>query len=157
MIKKENIKKWIRLMNESFNYSDEIGNLCIKRATISEKIFQNIILPTKGFFISKPGDFIIPQDWGNTNPCSVTVYRNATEGGIWDDDIVNHGSDDDVKTFCCPHFQEDAPCTVDCKYKHDNNEYFKLDQEIKDLKEKRTNITVARHAAWKQIFRRESR
>lgn len=156
MSKKENIKKWMRLVNESFDYVDNIGDLRIKRATILEKIFPERVQPTKGFFISKPMDFIIPKDWGHTDPCTVTVYRNAREN-LWDDDIVNLGTDDDIKIFCCPHFQESAPCTMDCQYKHDNNECFKLDQEIKDLEEKKTNIISARHAAWKRIFQRDSK
>ena len=123
------IKEYFKLLNQSFDYVEEWSNLTMQQATIAEQIFPERIQPTKGFLFPKPMDFIVPQDWGFSDPCTVTVFRNGAEDWLGGH-INNFGTEDDVKTFRCPYFDENTPCSTDCRFKYQNNEYFSLGPKI---------------------------
>ena len=156
MSKIKQIKEWLRLVSVSSDASERVGKLLMRNGTVTDTIFHERIQETKGFFRPQVTDFIVPKDWGCKDPCTVTVFRNASDG-LWDDLIINLGTDEDVKTFYCPHFDENTPCTQECKYRSQNNEYFALQKQIKEAKAERAKILQERANAWHQIFARKSK
>ena len=152
----QKIKKYFKLLDITFCQSDRIDNLCSARDDIAGAIFHNRIQSARGTFQRKPTNFIVPYDWRYTDPCSVTMYRNADTDYI-SDDIVNLGTDDDVKTFSCPRFDENAPCNKDCQYRAKNNQYFELSKKIDTAKKYRDATVAARRDALRAIFKSAQR
>lgn len=150
--KKRQIKQWRKLANRSSNSLDKLTNLRIKLATITDTIFPTRVQPAKGFFNPKPTDYIVPTNWGVTDPCVVTIYRNAIEDSIWEDGVVNIGTDEDVKDFQCPHFREKHPCHQKCKYRQQNNNYFKLPSGIENATARFEKLRTRRKAAWANLI-----
>ncbi len=148
------LNEWFKLVTAGFNMLDKIGNLYSKQYNIAEVIFPNRIQPTKGFFVPKVQDYIVPNDWGETDPCKVTIFRNATTDPL-SDHFTNLGDDSDVKEFYCPYMSNDMNCTKTiCKYKEKLQEYTKLERQIMDLEREQTAIIAKRRAAWQNIFTR---
>jgi len=146
------VKEYLELLAKTFDCGETLNRRQAEYNTIVETIFQERIQPTQGFFKRKPTEFVVPTNWGKTDPCNITIFRNAGVN-CWDDVICNLGTNEDVKTFCCPHFNENKPCTHDCQYRVKNNRFFEIANLI-DVAKKSYDDTVAkRHMAWKQIFK----
>ena len=146
------IKEYLKLLSETFDSNEKVSRLNSERGTIAESIFPERIQPTRGFWKRRPTEFVAPTNWGQTDPCAVTIFRNA-ELNCWDDEICNFGTDEDIKTFYCPHFNENAPCEHDCQYRAKNNRYFEIPKLIDMAEKSRDDTVVKRQAAWKQIFK----
>lgn len=154
--KKQQLKDWWKLVNATWDISGELGALYMQNGTVLSTIFPDRLQPTEGIFKAKPTDFIVPVDWGNTEPCSVTIYRNGYFD-TWSDDIMNVGTKDDIKTFSCPHFDKDKPCPHECKYKAMNNESFELAERIAAVEKKRDEALALRRAAWQKFLGRKGK
>ena len=153
----ELFKQWYNLVNQSINELDNINHLRIKLTTANDHIFKEKIQPTTGFFFRKTDSFIKPSiaDWGIILPCTVTIYRNAIENNIWEDGIVNVGTEDDVKEFQCPLYTTESKCTkTACPYNFYNHQHFDLPAQIKTAEETHKTTVAKRHAAWKQMWTR---
>lgn len=128
------------------------NQLVAKRSTIAETIFPDRVLPTSGLFCTKPAEFTGRQPH---DPCVVTEYACAHEN-LWDDDIINLGSDNDVKDFPCePYYQEGVPCTnTNCQFCSKNHKFWELTKQIEEAKKERA--IAARHLkeARKNLFKR---
>ena len=146
------VKEYLELLAKTFDCGETLNRRQAEYNAIVETIFPERIQPTQGFFKRKPTDFIAPTNWGEYDPCTVTIFRNA-EVNCWDDNITNFGTDEDIKTFYCPHFNENIPCKHNCRYQIKNNKYFEI-QKLIDAAQQSYDDTVAkRHMAWKQIFK----
>lgn len=150
------IKNYINLFHESINSLDEISKYAARLTTIQDTIFPERLQDTNGFFFARPTEYIVPKNWALTDPCTVTIYRNAAVD-VLSDQIFNRGTADDVKTFCCPYFNENKPCTAACKYQPLNNEYMEITKKLSDARARHDAIVAQRHAAWKQIFSRNAK
>jgi len=151
------IKQYLDLLNASIECNDKIGTLYMQRKTIADLIFPDRIQSTKGFFKTKVTDFVIPNNWCITDPCSVTIYRHAA-ADVLSDMIINTGGHDDVKTFYCPHRSDDGKCTnVVCRYHKKLQEYEKLTKQIQDAERERDAVRAQRVTAWKNIFSRNAK
>jgi hypothetical protein len=149
---RDRIKKYKALFNESYESFEKLNNLERKRFELNDVLFAERLQPTKGFIRPKVTEFVVPNDWGNTDPCKVTIYRNGVEDWL-SDYIHNFGTDEDVKTFPCPNFKENQKCTCECKYRLKNNELFDLDNKlIPEAEIEYEEIMEKRKAAWEQIF-----
>lgn len=149
---KGKVKQYIELFKESTNSLNKLAELRRKRFDLSYVLFIERLQPTKGFIRPKVTEFVAPNDWGNTDPCEVTIYRNGTEDWL-DDTIHNFGSAEDVKTFRCPNFKENAKCTCECPYRLKNNEYFDLDNKlIPEAEIEYEELLAKRRIAWEHIF-----
>ena len=151
--KRHQIKEWWNLSKSYFNQIETVGNLSMKLGSTNATIFIDRIQPTKGFIIAKPLDYIVPNDFGNNDACSVTVYRNASVDVI-SDDIINLGTKDDVRVFYCRHFSGTTPCNHECKYRATNNQSFELSEMVDRATQELAEIDIKRKSAWKQIFTR---
>ncbi len=153
--KKQQFKNWWQLFLQSLDDLDNINELKSQRTAIGDNIFPDRMQPTKGFFRRKTTDFIVPQNFGIDNPCAVTIFRNAITDGIWGPDIINIGSNEDVKTFYCPNSTENAPCSkMNCKYYKQNHDYFDLGCQIIAAEAKHKETVQQRKTAWKQLWTR---
>ena len=153
----ELFKEWYKLVKQSITESDNINNLRMKLTTADERIFKETIQPTNGFFIGKPTPFIEPNvaDWGITLPCTLTTYRNAIEDHVWEDGIVNVGTEDDVKESQCPSYTTKSKCTQsDCPYNVYNHQHFDLSAKIEKAEATHKTTVAKRLVAWKQIWTR---
>lgn len=151
--KRNQIKEWSNCSRLYFKQIETVGHLSEKLRIIYETIFIDRIQPTRGFFIAKPLDYVIPTNWSNEDPCIVTIYRNASVDAL-SDYIVNRGTKDDVREFHCPHFNSDTPCTHECKYRATNNEFFETSKMAERAEQELNEIGNARQSAWKRIFSR---
>ena len=150
--RKKKIKNYVKLLALTHKSFEKLNSLKSKAFYIGEALFVERLQPTKGYFRPKVMDFIIPNDWKNEDPCAVTIYRNAFPDWL-DDSIHNVGTDADVKTFTCPHFDENVPCTMECKYRYKNNEFLKLyNNTIPDAQRVHDALVAKRKNTWKQIF-----
>ena len=153
----ELFKEWYKLVKQSITELDTVNNLRIKLTSADERIFKEKIQPTNGFFIGKPTPFIEPyvSDWGITLPCTLTIYRNAIEDNVWEDGIVNVGTEDDVKEFQCPLYTTKSKCTKSaCPYNVYNHQHFDLPTEIETAEATHKTTVAERQVAWKQIWTR---
>lgn len=149
--KKKQVKNWLKLVMLSRERDYRIWILRTELSSITNKLFPEKIQKTKGFFIPKPLEYIVPTDWGKTDPCIVTIYRKAHYSGV-DDLIINTGTDADVKEFKCPCFKEDTPCNnPECRFKKENNRYFALPDLIAIAEKKGAATYSLRAAAWKEL------
>ena len=153
--KKQLLKNWWQLVRDSLKDLDNVNTLKSQQTAISDNIFPEELQPTEGFFERKITDFIVPQNFGTDNPCTVTIFKNAIEDYVFYDGIVNVWNEEDVKTFCCPNFTENAPCKkTDCQYQKQNNDYFDLESKINAAEAKHKETVQKREAAWKQLWTR---
>ena len=144
-------------MKKSIKSFDELYSLKAKLSSISDVLFIERIQPTKVFFKPKVQDYIEPKDWKNTDPCGVTVFRNANED-LLIGQIFNIGGDADVMLFFCPYFKEDVECVQDCRYRHKYNEYLELKNKlIPAAQQTYEQLVVARKEALRQICARKAR
>lgn len=154
MVKHYSIKKYIVLCKRSADSHEYLWSLKFKRSAKADGLFIERLQPTKGFFKPKVLDYVEPKNWGRTDPCEVTIYRNGAEDWL-SDYMHNFGTAEDVRTFTCPHFKEGEACTQNCRYSHQYNEYLELDTKLIPAAQKEYDAIVAeRKAAWKQIFKR---
>lgn len=147
------IREYFKLLHTTLAYNEKLNRLTSQQMLVAETIFIERLQPTRGFCI--PSKFSAPIEWGASDPCSITVFRN---GGVdmWDDHLINLGGADDVKTFYCPHFKKNSACRMKlCSYCDKNNEYMNLTNEIAETKKLYDNAVIQRKAAWQQIFSRK--
>ena len=153
----ELFKKWYKLVNKSITELDNVNNLRIKLTTANDHIFKEKNQPTAGFFIRKPTPFVEPSvaDWGIMLPCTVTIYRNAIEDHVFEDGIVNVGTENDVKEFQCPLYTPESKCTkIACPYNVYNNQHFDLPAKIETAEETHKATVEKRRTTWKQMWTR---
>ena len=149
---KARIKTYITAFKNAYDSFENISRLQSKLYNVSEFLFVERLQPTKGYFREQVTDYVVPKDWGKTDPCEVTIYRN---GGVdlWSDGIINLGTKEDVKTFSCPQFREDMPCTCDCVFRCKNNEWFDLiKKQIPEAKKQHALLVQKRKLAWQQMI-----
>ncbi|MBO7508846.1 MAG: hypothetical protein J6T57_01030 [Alphaproteobacteria bacterium] len=149
--KKKQFNEWRRLSKLLRSKRHYVFNLETQICSIEYAIFPERIQLRQGFFKQKPTDFIVPADWGKTDPCTVTIYRNAVNDA-WVDEIFNMGTDDDIKTFCCPHFSKDAPCNRECQYREKNNRYQQLIEKLSIANPEYETALAERRAAWQKLI-----
>ena len=151
------IKEWLKLLNACLNCDDKIGTLYSKRGSIETELFPERIQPTHGVFRREVSDYIIPNDWGRDDPCSVTICRNAEYDWI-ENRPTNLGAPEDVKTFRCPNLSYNNTCdNLKCQYYEKLKEYHELTTKIAEIENLRKTIVAQRKAAWKNIFSRDSK
>ena len=144
-------KEWLKLLNDGLNCGDEISRLYGQRGLLGSELFDERIQSTGKAFKRQVSDFVVPTDWGKSDPCIVTIFRHAIVD--WDGFVTNIGTEDDVKTFSCPYFLEERKCINPlCKFYKSLQEYDTLTRKIEDLQAKRAAIRVQRKAAWRQMF-----
>lgn len=149
---RDRIKKYKALSKESHESYKKFNGLRHRLFDLADILFVERLQPTKGFLKPKVMDYVVPNDWGKKDPCSVTIFRNGMED-LLDGYMCNFGTDEDVKTFYCPNFKEDAKCTCECPYRLQNNEYFDLDNNlIPEAEIQYEELLAKRHIAWNQIF-----
>lgn len=149
------IREYFKLLHTTLAYNEKLNRLTSKQMLVAETIFIERLQPTHGFCI--PSKFSAPIDWGASDPCSITVFRNDGVDA-WDDHLINLGNSDDVKTFYCPYFEKDSECRMKlCLYRDKNTEYMKLTNEIATTKKLYDDAVTLRKATWKQIFSRKSK
>lgn len=149
---KDRIKEYMAAFAKSYDSFEIVSGLQYKLYSVSEVLFEERLQPTKGIFNQQVTDFVVPKDWGKTDPCMVTIFRR---GGVdvWADGIYNLGTAEDVKTFSCPNFKKDTPCTCDCPLRYKNNEYFDLiKRQIPEAEKQHALRVKERQAAWQRIF-----
>lgn len=147
--RKKKIKNYVKLLALTHKSFEKLNSLKSKAFYISEALFVERLQPTKGYFRPKVMDFIIPNDWKNEDPCAVTIYKMLFQIG-W---MTVFTMLVQIKTFTCPHFDENVPCTMECKYRYKNNEFLKLyNNTIPDAQRVHDALVAKRKNTWKQIF-----
>jgi len=149
---KDRIKEYMDLFAKSYNSFEIVSRLQNKLYSVTEVLFEERLQPTKGFLKPKVTDYVVPKNWGKTDPCVVTIFRHGG-ADLWEDGMYNLGNPEDVKTFSCPNFKEDTACTCECPLRYKNKEYFDLvKKQIPEAKERYALLVKERQAAWKRIF-----
>ena len=146
------VKEYVILWKASLTSFEYLGSLKARHNSLFQTLFIDRLQSTTGFFKTKVADFIEPNDWGKKDPCNVTMFRNGYEDPL-NDEIVNLGKEEDVKTFCCPNFQEGTKCTQDCKYSQKYNEYLELNNKIiPEIEKQHEALVKKRKAVWQRMF-----
>ena len=150
--RKNKIKEFVKLFFSTWDRYEELEDLKTKAFNLNQILVDERLQPTEGFFKPKVTDFVEPKGWGKTEPCVVIIYRHGLQDWL-DDRIVNIGNESDVKTFTCPHFDENVQCNMDCIHRCKNNEYLELKNKLIPAAQKTYDESLAkRKAAWQQIF-----
>ena len=150
------IKEFLKISKEIRNLRKKKKKLISHYAPLSYEILPNRLQESSTPDNTSTPDFIVPENWGTSDPCGVVVYRKGYED-VFVCDIINLGTNDDVKTFYCPHFNKDIPCNHNCRYRRQNNEYIELGKQMRAINKEYNLIKNNRAILWKQIFEKKSK
>ena len=154
MTRKEKIKKYIAYLRISMKKFTELNDLKNENWTLKDRLFIEKIQATDGFFNARVRPYEEPTNYGDTDPCIVTIYRHGYVD--WMSDIViNTGTEEDVKDFPCPDHKEGCICKSGrpCKFRENRNRQLNLQNNLIPNAQKSYDLAVAkRKAAWDRIF-----
>lgn len=154
MAKKGKLRNWLHWTKMSFASGEKLHDLKMTQSMDADALFVERLQATDGFFKARVLDFIEPTDWKTKEPCTVTIYRHG-HYDTWSDELFNVGTDADVKTFCCPDYEEGKKCNqADCLYCARKNEYLDLCEKIPHAQEIHDRIVAHRQAAWQAIWQK---
>jgi hypothetical protein len=156
MKRKKQFRTYIKRLVVSIERSERLDALKNENWTIKDNCFIERLQATDGFFKTRVRPYVEPTNWGNTDPCVVTIYRNGHVDSL-SDTIYNLGADEDVKVFPCPDYKEGCKCESDrtCKFRERYNRHLDLENNDILVAQKKYDYAVAeRKAAWHELIHR---
>ena len=156
MDRKEKFRTYIKRLGISYKRFEQLNALRNENWTIKDNCFVERLQDTDGFFKARVRPYVEPVNWGDTDPCIVTIYRNGAVDAL-SDTIFNHGTDEDVKEFPCPDHKEGCKCESErpCKFRYQYNRHLDLENTLIPAARKKWEYAVAkRKAAWQELKQR---